>query len=55
MIDFLNVFHVEYFRNCNLGGSDEREYRRFLKTLDDANRELVKLKHLDEDSHKAVF
>ena len=55
MIDWLNVLHIEYFHNRNLGGSDAKEYQRFLKSLDNAKRELVKLKREDEDSHKAVF
>jgi hypothetical protein len=49
MIDWLNVLHIEYFHNRELGGSDAKEYQRFLKSLDTAKREVVKLKREEED------
>jgi hypothetical protein len=55
LIDWLNVLHIEYFHNRNLGGSDAKEYQRFLKSLDNANREVVKLKRDEEDDKKVVF
>jgi hypothetical protein len=53
LIDWLNVLHIEYFSNRNLGGSDAKEYQRFLKDLDNAKREVVKLRKDDEDEKKS--